>query len=111
MEGNGTSVAILIGVWATFALDVFSTLNSSPQTTEINAHKRADSLMYWVAIGSGVAVAGGVVATAVSKKPWPLLATGAVALMMYAMYVHAKRRGLASNLPGTETYSDSESGL
>lgn len=104
MDGHsGSIVAILIGVWATFALDVFSTLNSSPQTTEINVKRRADSLMYWVGIGSGVAVGGGLVATTVSRKPWPLLATSVVALMMYLMYVHAKRRGLArSSEPGTE---------
>jgi hypothetical protein len=103
VEGNGVSVAILVGVWATFALDVFSTLNSSPQTTEINVDKRADSLMYWVKIGSAVAIGGGVTATVVSRKPWPLIATTAVALAMWAMYVHAKRRGLDRlNEPGTE---------
>jgi hypothetical protein len=37
VPGNGATAAILIGVYATFALDVFSTLNSSPQTTEIFA--------------------------------------------------------------------------
>lgn len=105
MEGNGTSAAILVGVWATFALDVFSTLNSSPQTTEINAGKRADSLMYWVAIGAAVAVGGGLLAWIVSRKVWPLLATGAVALGMYGLYVHAKRRGLARlDEPTTESY-------
>lgn len=105
MEGNGVSVAILVGVWATFALDVFSTLNSSPQTTEINADKRAESLMYWVKIGSAVAVAGGVTATVVSRKPWPLLATGGVALGMWLLYVHAKRRGLDRlDQPGTESW-------
>jgi hypothetical protein len=105
VEGNGTSVAILVGVWATFALDVFSTLNSSPQTTEINAGKRAESLMYWVAIGAAVAVGGGILAWAVSRKVWPLLATGAVALGMYGLYVHARKRGLERlDEPGTESY-------
>ena len=34
MDGNGhATLAILIGVWATFALDVFSTLNSSPPSS------------------------------------------------------------------------------
>jgi len=105
VEGNGTSIAILVGVWATFALDVFSTLNSSPQTTEINVHKRQESLMYWVCIGSVVAVGGGAIATAVSKKIWPLIATSSVALGMYLMYVHAKQRGLKRlDQEGTENY-------
>jgi hypothetical protein len=94
MEGNGTSIAILVGVWATFALDVYSTLNSSPQTTEINVARREESLMYWVGIGAVVAVGGGAIATAVSRKPWPLIATSVVAGGMYLMYCHAKRRGL-----------------
>jgi len=103
MEGNGTSVAILVGVWATFALDVFSTLNSSPQTTEINVDRRQESLMYWVKIGSAVAVAGGITATAISGKPWPAIATVGVAAGMYYLYCHAKKRGLErQGEPGTE---------
>lgn len=104
MEGNGTSVAILVGVWATFALDVFSTLNSSPQTTELNAGARTPSLMYWVGIGAVVAVGGGVLAFAVSRRVWPLLATSAVAGGMYLLYVHASRRGLDRAGQETESY-------
>lgn len=105
MEGNGRiSIAILVGVWATFALDVFSTLNSSPQTTQINAHKRADSLMYWVAIGWVVAVGGGLTASVVSRKIWPLVATASVATALWLLYVHAKRKGLAEHGEPTESY-------
>ena len=93
MELNGTSSAILVGVWATFALDVFSTLNSSPQTTELFAGERESSLMFWVAVGSAVAVGGGAVATAMSGKAWPLVATIVVAAGMYGTYRHAVRRG------------------
>jgi membrane protein YqaA with SNARE-associated domain len=95
MDGmlGGSITAILIGVWATFALDVFSTLNSSPQTTELFAKDRQDSLMHWVIIGSGVAIAGGGVATMLSGKPWPLIATVIVAGGMYYSYVHAISRG------------------
>lgn len=92
---NGTAVAILVGVWATFALDVFSTLNSSPQTTELFATEREDSLMHWVLIGSGVAVGGGAVASFMSGKAWPLIATGVVAGGMYLTYRHAVKRGTA----------------
>jgi hypothetical protein len=104
MEGNGTSVAILIGVWATFALDVFSTLNSSPQTTELNAGARTPSLMYWVSIGSAVAVAGGLLAWIVSKRVYPALATASVSAGMYLLYVHATKRGLAKLDQATESY-------
>jgi hypothetical protein len=103
MEGNGVSIAILIGVWATFALDVFSTLNSSPQTTELNAGARTPSLMYWVCIGAVVAVAGGGIASVVSRKVWPLLVTASVAGGMWLLYMHATKRGLANPQP-TEDY-------
>lgn len=96
--------AILIGVWATFSLDVFSALNSSPQTTEINAAARADTLMKWVLIGDAVAVSGGLAGSLVSRSPVPLLAAGAVALGMHLLYAHAKAAGLASGEPGTESY-------
>ena len=102
MELGKTTTAILVGVWATFALDVFSTLNSSPQTTEINASKRADTLMKWVWIGFAVAVGGGVAATVVSRKPWPLISTLAVAGGMVALYLHAKKSGLRNGGASTE---------
>lgn len=96
---RGTQIAILIGVWATFALDVFSTLNSSPQTTELFAKDREDSLMHWVVIGSAVAVGGGLIATLVSKKAWPLVATATVAGGMHYTYRHAVSRGQSCDAP------------
>ena len=90
---DGATAAILVGVWGTFALDVFSTLNSSPQTTELFADDREDSLMHWVVIGSGVALAGGVYGTWLSGSGWPLLGAALVTGGMYLAYVHAVRRG------------------
>jgi hypothetical protein len=104
MDGNGTSVAILVGVWATFALDVFSTLNSSPQTTELFADDRQDSLMHWVLIGSLVAVGGGATAWAVSGKIWPLLAASLVTAGMFGMYKHALKRGQGQQPPANASY-------
>lgn len=102
---NGMGVAALLGIYATFALDAYSTLNSSPQTTELNAEARAETLMKWVVIGDAVALGGGLLASVIDGSPWPLLGAGAVALMMHLLYVHAKRSGLASTEPGTEDYS------
>lgn len=106
MEGMGGSItAVLIGVWATFALDVFSTLNSSPQTTEIFAGDREDSLMFWVAVGSGVAVGGGLTATMISGKAWPLIATMIVAGGMFYTYKLAVKRGADKAPPANATES------
>ena len=101
---NGKELSILLGVWATFALDVYSAFNSSPQTTEINAKTRADTLLKWVYIGDGVALAGGILGTYVSKNPAPLLATTLVVVSMHMLYLHAKKAGLASEEQGTESY-------
>jgi hypothetical protein len=98
-NAGGSLVAILIGVWATFALDVFSTLNSSPQTTELFAGEREDSLMHWVLIGGAVGIGGGLAATVISRKPWPLIATLVVSFGMLAMYKHAVVRGKGQQRP------------
>jgi hypothetical protein len=96
---SGSEIAILIGVYATFALDVFSTLNSSPQTTELFSRDREDSLMHWVAVGDAVAVGGGLVAALVSKKIWPLVAAVLVAAGMHLAYRHAVARGADQREP------------
>jgi len=102
---NRTTWALLIAVYATFALDVFSTFTSSPQTTELNAAARADTLMKWVKIGAVVAVGGGAVGSYVDRSALPIVATSTVAAAMVLIYLHAKKAGLASNEPGTENYS------
>ena len=102
MGNDRRSQAILLAVYATFALDCFSTFTSSPQTTEINASARADTLMKWVKIGAAVAIAGGVVGAYSAESPLPLVATVAVAAALWWMYEHAKQKGLESSAPGTE---------
>lgn len=99
---NGTTAAILFGVWATFALDVYSTLNSSPQTTELFASDRKDSLMHWVYVGDAVALAGGLAWTIGSHEPWPLLAVVAVVGGMHYAYTHAVKRGINQPSPGKD---------
>lgn len=102
MEFNGTTAAILFGVWATFALDMFGSTNSSPQTTEINAGRRAETLMKWVYIGDALAIGGGAIASAVSKSAIPLLATVAVSVVFTGFYIHAKNAGLKNAGESTE---------
>lgn len=102
---NKLAWVVAFGVWATFALDCYSTFCSSPQTTELNAKARADTLMKWVSIGGVVALAGGAGASAYSGSKAPLLGAGLVTVLMYVCYVHAKNAGLKSDEPGTEDYS------
>jgi len=78
----------------------------SPQTAEINAHSRADTLMKWVHLGivqSALFVAAA--AWLDKRHRVQILAGGGVAMaLMYGQYVHARAAGLASGAPGTESY-------
>jgi hypothetical protein len=99
VEMNGRDVALLLGVYGTFALDVFSTLNSSPQTTELFAGDREDTLMHWVLIGDAAALGGGIAASYVTGNVWPLIATGGIVVMMHVLYKHAVHRGQGQARP------------
>lgn len=103
--------AITMAVYAALTYDIISATNSSPQTTEINASARAESLMKWVKIGllqvalfAGV----GIIIEAKRGKPFwpPLLGAGAAGILLWVQYVHAKEAGLKSNAPGTEQYGN-----
>lgn len=106
MQGQDSD-AIVIGVFGALTYDVIAAACSSPQTTEINADTRADTLMKWVYIGIGQAALftaiGAVAQQQEGLSPIPpivgfMLASG----MMWLSYVHAKRVGLESSEPGTE---------
>lgn len=97
--------ALAFMVSAGIVYEIIAAACSSPQTTEINAGARADTLMKWVKIGllqSAVFVA---IAAWLSKTPGAVIAGGALAGgAMWVSYVHAKKAGLAEGGPGTESY-------
>lgn len=100
----GRGVAFLIGVTA--MSDIIAKACSSPQTAELNADKRAETLMKWVTVGlvEGAAVVG--IAAAIDRQyAIAILAGGAIeAAITYYEYQYAKKSGLASPLAGTEDY-------
>lgn len=101
---NSTGIAFLVS--AGIVYEIIAAACSSPQTTEINAGARADTLMKWVYIGLVQA------ALFVAAAAWfdkgnrtAIVAGGATAgFLMWAQYHHAKEAGLSSNEPGTESY-------
>lgn len=101
----GSSRAITFMVAAGLVYEIIAAACSSPQTTEINANVRADTLMKWVIIGmvqAGVFVG---IATMMDKERWPALLGGGLAgVMMWTSYAHAKAAGLRNGGPTTETY-------
>jgi hypothetical protein len=99
-SGDGSAFLISAGI----VYEIIAAACSSPQTTEINADTRSDTLMKWVNIGlvqSAIFVAVAVCIEPKRKKPI-LAGGGLAAAFMYASYRHANYAGLASSEPGTE---------
>ncbi len=100
-NGNGVPFLVSAGI----VYEIIAAACSSPQTAEINADKRAETLMKWVYIGTGQAVVFVGIAMAVDRKhSYAILAGGGLAAtFMLVSYRHAKVSGLANPGPGTET--------
>lgn len=101
--GSGKGIALLVGAEIVYA--IVAAACSSPQTAEINAKSRADTLMKWVHIGLvQSAIFVGLAVMYDREHAQPILVGGGVAAMlMYGSYMHAKSAGLQSVKPGTET--------
>lgn len=103
--GIDTTLAITVAVYAELVYTVISASCSSPQTAEINAEKRADTLMKWVHIGLAQGAGFGILGALLDKRRWPPLLGAAIAMgLLYAQYRHALASGLAHPGPSTETY-------
>lgn len=101
----GSSDSITFMVSAALVYEVIAAACSSPQTTEINAAARADTLMKWVKLGLGQAALLVLIAWYLDGKRWPALLGGGLAgALMWVSYAHARSAGLRSALPGTEQY-------
>jgi hypothetical protein len=106
VDVKSNEVALVVAVYAALVYDIVAATNSSPQTTEINAAARADTLMKWVKLGllqAGLFVAIGAV---LDERTWPpILGGGLAGVLLWFQYEHAKNSGLESAEPGTETYA------
>ena len=99
---NEKGIAFLVS--AGIVYEIIAAACSSPQTTEINAKSRAETLMKWVHLGLAQSALF-VAAAAMIDKPNRgaiLLGGGTAAALMYLQYVHAKNAGLESCEEGTE---------
>ncbi|HEU5117472.1 MAG TPA: hypothetical protein VFT74_12580 [Isosphaeraceae bacterium] len=103
---NDKGIAFLVS--AGIVYEIIAAACSSPQTTEINASTRADTLMKWVHLGLGqAAVFVGAAALLDKGNRGPIILGGATAaVLMYCQYAHSKRAGLASSAPPTESPAD-----
>jgi hypothetical protein len=104
LGGSGKGVAFLVSAGVMY--EIIAAACSSPQTTELNANARAETLMKWVHLG----VAQGLLFVGLAafydrKEAVPILVGGFLAAaLLYAQYTHARNAGLANGGPPTETY-------
>lgn len=100
---NGSDgIAFLVS--AGIVYEIIAAACSSPQTTEINAGERADTLMKWVYVGLAQAAAFVAAAAMFDRRHRTAIVAGgtAAAVLMWGQYVHARNAGLASDQPPTE---------
>jgi hypothetical protein len=99
---NSTGISFLVS--AGIVYEIIAAACSSPQTTEINAGDRAETLMKWVHLGLAQSVL--FIAAAAYFDPGnrkAIIGGGLTAgVLMYAQYWHARDAGLKSDQPGTE---------
>jgi hypothetical protein len=102
--GGSNGIAFLVSAGVQY--EIIAAACSSPQTTELNAAARADTLMKWVHLGVAQGALFSVVAAAIDRRLWlPILGGSALAIgLLYVQYVHARNSGLESDEPATETY-------
>ena len=101
---SSSGVAFLVS--AGIVYEIVAAACSSPQTTEINAKHRADTLLKWVYLGLAQAALFVIVAAWIDKAHRTAIVTGgfSAGILMYGQYIHAKNAGLASCEPGTEDW-------
>lgn len=102
---NGVAFLVAAGI----VYEIIAANCSSPQTTELNAKQRAETLMKWVNMGlAQSALFVGAAAVMDKDHRIAIVAGGVIAgAVMYASYAHAKQAGLASPEPATENWNAS----
>jgi hypothetical protein len=100
--GRGQGIALIVSAGVVY--EIIAAACSSPQTTELNASQRADTLMKWVYLGIAQAAFFVIVAAAIDREHrGSILLGGAIAAgLLYAQYHHARAAGLANGGPATE---------
>jgi hypothetical protein len=106
LNGMRQSSAIAFMVAAGLVYEIIAAACSSPQTAEINAAKRSETLMKWVKLGVVQVIFFITIAAMMEKdKALPIISGAALATgIMGACYYHANVAGLRSAAEGTEQY-------
>lgn len=119
---GSTDDAIAFGVAASLVYTIYSSTNSSPQTTELFASDRSETLWKYVRMGGWQsALLVGIMAWRASAGPggwrhavWPVLGGGLTGIIMWRMYDHALTAGDGQKPPsfgGKEKYPNGDGGF
>jgi hypothetical protein len=103
---TGRGVAFIVAY--TLTCDVVAKACSSPQTAELNASKRAETLMKWVHVGM-VESAMVIAAAALSDRKYlkPIIAGGVLGMVVTeGEYLYARQSGLKNPGPPTEDWDN-----
>lgn len=103
-EGLGASPMLKVAVCAELVYQVNGSNMSSPQTAELNAHARANTIDKWVTLTNWEVSAWLVFLSILDRSLWPILGGGMALVGMAAKYKYAINCGLNSSEPGTENY-------
>jgi hypothetical protein len=103
-EGGAVSYGVPFMVGAGLVYEIIAAACSSPQTAEINASTRSETLMKWVHVGLAQSALFIAIAVVIDRRhAAAILAGGGMAAgIMYGSYLHANAAGLRSSEPGTE---------
>ena len=93
----GIGAAALIGIYADLTFTLVSSFLSSPQTTELFAGQRSETLWKWVVIAGGASLGIGLAASVVAGSPIPLLTMAVIGAGMGVLYYLALRWGQQAN--------------
>lgn len=104
MGGKGHGVAFIVSAGVMY--EVVAAACSSPQTTELNAAKRAPTLMKWVNLGVAQGMLFVAVAAYIDAERRAAILGGGVlaAVLLYGQYAHALQSGIRNGGATTETY-------
>jgi hypothetical protein len=100
-SGGGGVKAIAFGVAADLVYNIYSATNSSPQTTELFAADRSETLWKYVKLGGAQAVVlVGIMAArgGMEVGMWAIAGGAMAALFMHLMYRHALVSGMENNV-------------
>lgn len=101
--GSKDDVTFMVSAGLVF--EIIAAFCSSPQTTELNAFARSQTLMKWVGLGLGAAALFVALAAWQFKGGAPAIYGGALAGgVLGVAYVYAKHSGLRNPGPATESY-------